>query len=262
MAKRTLFTFACLLLALGVAVSLSACGGGDSTSSGGGETSVELTEPSEAERSAEPTEAESPESTAHEEAEEPEESGGKPEIHTEPREPKDTAADTKEIEAAIVASVSEKDPANCTRIEAPGFLEQTTHLRGQEALQACEESAAAEAGKPPRETVDVKSVEAVGESAVALATISGGNLDGQTLEIALRKEGGRWRLGRLIGFEKFDRDAYINAITGRMSEQGGEVAAARGCVEGRLAKVPTDEFEKLILIGSAPLVQSTFENCD
>jgi hypothetical protein len=238
-AKRTLLIFACLLAAVGAAAFLAACGGGGDSTEAKGSGAV----------------PEQPAGTGTEE------SGGKPKIQTEPREAKDTPADKKEIEAAIVASISEKDPANCTRIEAPGFVEQTTHQRGQAAITACEESAEAEAGEPARETVAVRSVEAVGESAVALAAISGGTLDGQTLEIALRKESGDWRLGRLIGFESFDPEAYMAAIGEVMTEQGGEVAAARPCVEQRLAKVPSEEFEKAILIGSAPLVQSAFENC-
>ena len=246
MTKRTLLIVACLIAAMGLAASLAACGGGDSTSDWGESTASGGESTSGGEREIAPDSAEP---------------SGAPTIQTEPREPKATAADRKEIEAAIVASVSEKDPANCTRIENPGFVEQTTHLSGPEALKACEESAEAEAGKPPRETVEVDSVEAVGESAIAMATISGGNLDRQTLEIALRKEGGRWRLGRLVGFERFDPDAYVAAIGKLMTEQGGEVAAARDCVEKRLAKVPAEEFEKLILVGSAPLVQSTFESC-
>ena len=109
--------------------------------------------------------------------------------------------------------------------------------------------------------VAVKSVEAVGESAVADVAISGGSLDGQTLEIALRREDGEWRLGRLIGFLHFDRAAFIATLGKAMSEQGGAVAKARGCVLKDLAPLPTVEFENSVLEHSGPAVTEAFEAC-
>jgi hypothetical protein len=227
MRRRSLTIFLCLLLVLGLGAALTACGGGGGDSSSGGAGTA----------------------------------GGSSKVQVEPREAQDPPADEAEIEAAIVASVEEKDPANCTRIEAPGFLEQTTGRSGAEALAACEEEARAEAGKPPRETVSVGSVEAIGESAAATATISGGSLDGQTVEIALRKEGGRWRLGRLVGFEGFDKATFVAAVGAVLGEEGGEAAAARTCVEKGLAKLPDSELEDSILTGGAPRFQQAFEAC-
>jgi hypothetical protein len=228
------------LVALCAALLLAACGGGGGTSSGaatgGGETA----------------------------------SGGgtqnsPPRVITEPREA-ETGVGVDEsrkqaeaaIERAIVASVSRDDPAACTKVEAGSFLEQTTGLSGAEAVRACEEEA--EAGGRD-EKVSVRSVEAVGESAVADVAISGGSLDGQTVEIALRREGGRWRLGRLIGFQHFDRSAFIETLGTTMAAQGGTVARARQCVVKDLELLPTVEFENSILERSGPAISKAFEAC-
>jgi hypothetical protein len=255
--KRPLPILACLL-ALGLSLALAACGGG------GGETTTAQTTAPTAEGPATAGEtggaSTSPEEEAGKTIVQPkEESGAKNE--TEPAAKPGTKADKKEIEAAIVASVSEKDPANCTTVEAPGFIEQTTGQSGQAALHACEVEARLGA-KEAHETVKVSKIEATTESAIADATLSGaGALDGQTIEIALRKEDGRWRLGRLVGFDGFDRPAFSAAVGETMKAQGGPAAEAHACVEANLEKVSRKEIENSILVGSAPDVVQAYNSC-
>jgi len=242
--KRPLPILACLL-ALGLSLALAACGGGG----GGGATT------------AAGSAAKSPEEEAGKTIVQPKEETGATKNETEPAAKPGTKADKKEIEAAIVASVSEKDPANCTTVEAPGFIEQTTGQSGQAALHACEVEARLGA-KEAHETVKVSKIEATTESAIADAKLSGaGALDGQTLEIALRKEEGRWRLGRLVGFDGFDRPAFSAAVGATMKAQGGPAAEAHACVEANLEKVSRKEIENSILVGTAPDVVQAYNSC-
>jgi hypothetical protein len=258
LSRLTLSLFAALCAAL----LLAACGGGGGTSSSGGSTAVTT---ATAEATPSGGEAETTPSGGAKKGGS-EKNSGPPKVITEPRED-ETGVGVDEsrkqaeaaIEKSIVASVSHSDPADCTKVEAPSFLEQTTGLSGEEAVQSCEAEAEASGGR--EETVNVKSVEAVGESAVADVTISGGSLDGQTVEIALRREEGNWRLGRLIGFQHFDRAAFIATLGRAMTEQGGAVAKARACVLKDLALLPTVEFENSVLEHSGPAVSKAFEAC-
>ena len=51
-----------------------------------------------------------------------------------------------------------------------------------------------------------------GNSATAKASFTGSILDGQTLDLTLVKENGKWKLDSVKGFASFDRDKFTAAF--------------------------------------------------
>jgi len=111
-------------------------------------------------------------------------------------------ATASEIEAAIETSATSSDPANCTKLQTQAFVEQSTSTEGAEAVKMCE--AEAKEGENA-ESVAVSNVEVESSAASAEAAITGSSLDGQTVEVALVKEGGQWKLDEIAGFSKLDK---------------------------------------------------------
>ncbi|HWI97181.1 MAG TPA: hypothetical protein VNS60_14060 [Solirubrobacterales bacterium] len=97
-----------------------------------------------------------------------------------------SGGDDGEIEEVIETSATSTDPADCKKLNTQQFMEQTTQESGEAAVKSCEEEAKKEEGA---KSVSVSTVEVDGSDATAEAALSGGNLDGQKLELALVKDG-------------------------------------------------------------------------
>jgi hypothetical protein len=172
----------------------------------------------------------------------------------------DSSADEQEIIDAITASATSGDPAACTEVQTQRFTEQTSggDAGGEAAVQQCEQDAA----DAPADEVDVSNVEVDGDSATADAAITGAFLDGQTIEVALVKEGDQWKLDELVGFVEFDRDAFVSGFEeGITSDQEVPPQAAECALEQLEAQ--SDEELQVFLLGTDPAVEEAiFAPCE
>ncbi len=94
-------------------------------------------------------------------------------------------------------------------------MEQTTQESGStKQSKTCEEEANEEEGAEIGQRLGV---EVDGSNATAEAALSGGNLDGQDLEVALVKDGDQWKLDEVADFTKFDQTKLIEVLEAGIS---------------------------------------------
>ncbi|HVQ58960.1 MAG TPA: hypothetical protein VMS60_08650 [Solirubrobacterales bacterium] len=168
-------------------------------------------------------------------------------------------SDESQIEEAIEASATSTDPADCTKLETQRFMEQTTQSEGAEAVARCEKQATEEKGS---EAATASNIEVEGSKATADAAISGGSFDGQTVEVALVKEGNQWKLDELTGFAKFDTAKLIEAFEKTFADPSNRVSKSlASCLLESLEADSEEEFEGLMLSGSAKGFEEIAEAC-
>ena len=170
-----------------------------------------------------------------------------------------SSGDEGEIEEVIETSATTTNPADCKKLNTQEFMEQTTQESGNAAVKECEEEAKKEEGA---KSVSVSAVEVDGSDATAEAALSGGNLDGQTLEVALVKDGDQWKLNEVVEFTKFDQGKLVESLEASLSEASSEVDPKfASCVIEAFRQGSQSEVEEL-LIGSSPkALEEVFEAC-
>jgi hypothetical protein len=166
--------------------------------------------------------------------------------------------DEGQIETAIETSATSSDPADCKKYSTQEFMEQSTNTEGAAAVKLCEENAKEEQGA---ETAEVSEVEVDGSEATAEVALTGGSLDGQSLEIALVKEGSDWKLNELVGFTELDPTALAESIGGALKEEGGAAAAIAPCIEENFEVAEQSEIEELVIGGSTKPIEELAEEC-
>lgn len=170
------------------------------------------------------------------------------------------SSDESEIEEAIQTSATSEDPADCTKLATQNFEEQSTESEGAAAVKECEK----EASEPEShaESVAVSEVEVEGSKASAEAAVTGGSLDGQTLEIALVKESGQWKLNEVTGFAKLDKAKLVEAFEREFAKSSSEVPEELAtCVEEGLEEASQPEIEEYLLSGSPEGIEGLAEEC-
>ncbi len=168
-------------------------------------------------------------------------------------------SDESQIEEAIETSATSTDPADCTKLETQQFMEQTTQSEGSKAVKECEKQATEEKGS---EAATASNVEVEGSKATADAAISGGSFDGQTVEVALVKEGDQWKLDELTGFAKFDKAKLIEAFEKTFAEPSNGVSESlASCMIEGFEVGSQKEFENLMLGGSPKGFEEVAEAC-
>jgi hypothetical protein len=169
------------------------------------------------------------------------------------------SSEETKVEEAIETSATTTDPADCKKLETQNFIEQTSQESGQAALEECEKEAEKEEGA---ESVDVANVEVNGSSATAEAALTGGTLDGQTVEVELVKEGDQWKLNEVIKFTAFDKDKLIETFKQELSKTSNEVAPKFAkCFVGELEERDQGEMEELMFGGDSATFQELAEAC-
>jgi hypothetical protein len=164
-----------------------------------------------------------------------------------------------EIEEAIETSATSTDPADCKALNTQQFMEQTTQESGDTAVKKCEEEAKEEEGA---KSVSVTAVEVDGSDATAEAALSGGNLDGQTLEVALVKDGDQWKLNEVVEFTEFDQAKLVEVLEGGLTEPSSEVDPKfAGCIIDAFKQGSQAEVEDLLFGGSSGALEEVFEVC-
>lgn len=150
-----------------------------------------------------------------------------------------------EVEVAIEKSVTEKDPSKCTELLTQSFLDQVEEGEGKVALEECE--ASAESGENAPESVTVTNVQIDGSKATADAVFVGSSLDGQTIAVALVKEGDQWKLDRLVRFVKLDSGAIADTFEEQLEGSEELTADQVSCIADGLRESSDEEIEALLL---------------
>jgi hypothetical protein len=163
--------------------------------------------------------------------------------------------DEGQIVETIEKSLAEPSPADCGKLETQGFIEQTTHATGAAAMKACRE----EGGEGSSESIDVSEVQVKGSGASADVAFASGSFAGQTLVVALIKDGGQWKLDKIVRFAKLEKAALIKAIEEQLpSELSPEISS---CIVKGLKSAPDQTFEGLLLEGDSQPLTELAESC-
>jgi hypothetical protein len=152
-----------------------------------------------------------------------------------------------EVKEAIEASATDNDPADCSKLVTPRFLEQTTQETGFDALGTCRREANEGKGA---ESVSVSNVEIddANPKATADVALTGGSFDGQEVKVALEKQNGQWKLDQITGFVTFDEAKVIEALEKGFAEPSSEVSkSVASCIVSAFEEAPRAKFEEALL---------------
>jgi hypothetical protein len=163
------------------------------------------------------------------------------------------------IEEVIETSATSTDPADCKELSTQQFMEQIAQAEGAEAVKTCEKEASEETGA---KSASVSNIEVDGSKATAEATLTGGGLDGQTVEVALVKQGDQWKLNEITGFSKFDQAKVIEALEKGFDEPSSEISKSlASCIIKSFEEVPQAEFEEALLSTSSKGFEEIAGDC-
>jgi len=152
--------------------------------------------------------------------------------------------DEAAIEEAIETSATSSDPSKCTEVQTEAFNEAESGKTGEAALEACEEEAGNES--EPAESVSVSNISEDGDTATAEVAITGGSLEGQSVEVGLTNEEGDWKLNEFAGFTKYDPAGIASLVEEQLSEEGGAAGAIATCVAEGIEEMSEEEAEAMV----------------
>jgi hypothetical protein len=166
----------------------------------------------------------------------------------------DAEGATAEIEQVVKDSAIQADPSSCTELNTQRFDEQLAHEEGQEAVKLCEQEA--ESNSPKASDVTVANVKIDGDKATLDAAMQGTIYDGQTIAVAMVKEGGKWKVDQITRLVKFDATKLEETFTERLGESGELTDEQISCVAGALGGASQKQAEEVLLSSSAqPLIE-------
>ena len=161
------------------------------------------------------------------------------------------------INQAVSTSFTNPNPDNCTKVRTQNFNEQSTFETGAAATASCRK----EQGDNLATTVVVSNIGVQGASATAEVALTGGGLDGQTVELGLVKEGNRWKVDELVAFIRFDREA-LNAAVARETRNDPQTSPRLArCVEREFRALGDDQAKDLLINGDEQKFSETFGAC-
>lgn len=167
--------------------------------------------------------------------------------------------ETGEVEDVIVASATADNPVNCKKLNTLGFNEQLAGESGDAAVEECEKEAENNEGL---ESVKVSEVEVDGTDATAVVALTGGGFDGQTIEVALVKNGDQWKMDEIVKFTKFDSKQLARAFEAQVAKHPGELSnSLASCLSDAFASASQEEAEELLLSGSSKAFEGIAEAC-
>jgi hypothetical protein len=170
------------------------------------------------------------------------------------------SSDEAAIEEVIENSATTSEPSKCTEDQTEAFNEQDQAVPAKEALKACEESAGE--SESEAESVDVSNISVNGETATAEAALTGSALNGQTVEIELAKEEGKWKLNQFLGFTKYDGAALAEGLKEELEGQEGISTSLAKCVSEGFAEASQEEAESMGFEGNTEAVEELVESCE
>jgi hypothetical protein len=167
------------------------------------------------------------------------------------------SADEDQITAAINAAATSGDPSACTKYQTVRFDEQTSNGTGEAAVRSCEK----DAQNSVADKVDVTDISVSGDTATAKAAVTGSIFDGQTLDIALVKQGGQWKLDQFKGFANFDKAAFIAAFPQQLQNEPGATPQAIDCIRTQLQQASEQQIEQTFTSSSNQAGNQIFGPC-
>lgn len=168
-------------------------------------------------------------------------------------------SDESQIEEVIETSATTTNPADCTKFETQQFMEQTAQESGKAAVAKCEKEAEAGEGA---ESVSVSNIEVNGSSATAEAALTGGALNGQTVEVGLVKGGEQWQLNEVVKFTAFDRAKLVEYVEEEFTPSAtGLSPKLASCFVEAFQEGSQAEIEELILSNSSEAFEELGEAC-
>ena len=168
-------------------------------------------------------------------------------------------SDEDEVIDVIETSATSPDPSNCIELQTVAFNEQSTQASGNEATKKCEEEAKEEEGTA--DSVEVSEVEVDGDTATATAAITGGDLDGQTVELEAVKDGDNWKLNELTAFVDFDPTPIIAGLAEGLEEEESIEPKIASCIIETLENSDDSEIEELVLNTGPVSFEELAESC-
>jgi hypothetical protein len=166
--------------------------------------------------------------------------------------------DESKIEEAIEMSAS-TNPVACAKYQTQNFIEQTSEGSGEAAIKKCEEEA--KNGKAP-EAASVSNVEVDGSQATAEAALTGSILDGQSVEIALVKEGDQWKMNELVQFTKFNQAKLVESFERELAKASNEVSPKfAACFVEAFRQADQGEIEAMLLGGNEKAFEEIAGGC-
>jgi hypothetical protein len=168
--------------------------------------------------------------------------------------------DEAEVKEVIEKSATTTDPADCKKLQTQEFMEQTSGESGTAAVQECEEDAKEEQGA---KSVDTSEVEVDGSSATADVALTGGTLNGQSVEVGLTKDGDQWKMNEVVKFTHFDQAKLAEYLEGQFKEDSGEIPAQlAACFIGAVKHGSQEEVEELVFGGPSNAPGQIVETCE
>lgn len=170
----------------------------------------------------------------------------------------DSESDEERVEEAIVSSATNTDPALCTELNTQSFMEQLAKEDGKAAVEGCEEEAENDEGA---DSVEVSKVEVDGADATAEVAVIGGGLDGQSLEVALVKDGDQWKIDEFVRLTEFDRGTLVENFEREIADSGELDTSFATCFIEAFEEGSKAEIEELLLSGSPKALEEVAEAC-
>jgi hypothetical protein len=166
-------------------------------------------------------------------------------------------SDETQIERTIAIVSTSSDPAYCDKLVTTAYLEQTTGAKPPFADDFCK----AEAKGPRADSTDVLDTHVDGDRATAVVGFEGGSYDGSRFVLRLAREGGWWKLDRILSFARFDRGRFDRAYRSRMLEFGVPPPSVE-CVLGKVRRLSDAEIEHATLEDSHRIFAPIAVECD
>lgn len=162
------------------------------------------------------------------------------------------------VEEVIETSATTTDPTDCEKLQTQRFMEQISRESGKAAVEACEDEAEGEEGA---DGVTVAAVEVEGSSATAEAALEGGGLDGQTVEVALVKDGDQWKMDEVVKFTEFDQAHLVDGLEAELDKADEVDPRLASCLVEAFEQSSTAEVEELMFGDSPQALEELFEGC-
>lgn len=166
----------------------------------------------------------------------------------------------KAIEEAIETSATTSEPSKCTEVQTEAFNEAESGKTGEAALEECENQAETES--EPAESVTVSNISEDGETATAQVAITGGSLEGQSVEVGLTKEEGDWKMNEFVGFTKYDPAGIAAVLEEKLGEEKGITPALAKCVAEGVEEMSQEEAEAMVFEKSSEGVEEIANACN
>jgi hypothetical protein len=140
------------------------------------------------------------------------------------------------------------------------FLEKRMHQSGGSAIRICEEQLAST--NDGARSVDFSDFRFQGaDRALVDTTYAGGSFDRQGVEIAMRKEGERWKIAAFVHFTQIDKPALAQGYR-EIAEAAGADRRQGRCLVSHMTRASKMQLEEEVLDGYSPTLRlKEYEGC-